>query len=274
VTVSVAKSKRIDDAVLGVGLLAGNANVIMQLAWPGVGYGVVESRVEGGQLFRHPVKRTRTTLAYLVVAAWGTEREKELFRRGVNHAHAQVRSTESSPVAYNAFDPDLQLWVAACLYKGFEDLHRIFFGEPDADTAETFYRDGAVLGTTLQVPPEAWPVDRAAFEEYWNESLRRVSIDDTVRDYLLDVTMLAWLPRPVALLFGRFNKFVTAGFLPELFREEMRLRWTARDQCRFDALMAVLAAIVRHQPRVLRQFPFNLVYWDVRRRIKTGRPLV
>jgi uncharacterized protein (DUF2236 family) len=274
VTVSATKSKRIEDAVLGAGLLAGNANVIMQLAWPGVGYGVVESKVESGQLFQHPVKRTRTTLAYLAVAAWGTEREKELFRRGVNRAHAQVCSTESSPVAYNAFDQNLQLWVAACLYKGFEDLHRIFFGEPDADTAEAFYQGGAVLGTTLQVPPEAWPADRAAFEEYWNESLRRVSIDDIVRDYLLDVTMLAWLPRPVALLFGRFNKFVTAGFLPERFREEMRLPWTARDQRRFDALMSVLAAIVRHQPRVLRQFPFNLVYWDVRRRIRTGRPLV
>ncbi|MEV0701997.1 oxygenase MpaB family protein [Saccharopolyspora sp. NPDC050389] len=273
-TVSVTKAKRIEDAVLGVGLLAGNANVIMQLARAGVGHGVVESRVEGGQLFRHPVKRTRTTLAYLVVAAMGTEREKTLFRRGVNRAHAQVRSTDASPVAYNAFDPDLQLWVAACLYKGFEDNYRIFFGEPDAATAEAFYCEGAVLGTTLQVPADAWPRDRDAFEEYWTESLDRVSIDDTVRAYLHDVTMLAWLPRPVALIFGRFNRFVTTGFLPERFRAEMRLPWSGRDQRRFDALMSALAAIVRRLPPVVRRFPFNLILWDLRRRIRTGRPLV
>ncbi|MEV0051060.1 oxygenase MpaB family protein [Saccharopolyspora shandongensis] len=274
VAVSATKVRRIEDAVLGVGLLAGNANVIMQLARPGVGYGVVESRVESGQLFRHPVKRTRTTLAYLVVAAMGTDQEKELFRRGVNRAHAQVRSTDASPVAYNAFDPDLQLWVAACLYKGFEDNYRIFFGEPDAATVEAFYREGAVLGTTLQVSAEAWPPDRAAFEEYWAESLDAISIDDTVRAYLYDVTMLAWLPRPVALLFGRFNRFVTTGFLPERFREEMRLPWNGRDQRRFDALMSALAAIVRRVPPVVRRFPFNLVLWDLRRRIRTGRPLV
>ena len=27
------------------------------------------------------------------------------------------------------------------------------------------------LGTTLQVPEEMWPADRAAFDEYWQQSL-------------------------------------------------------------------------------------------------------
>lgn len=47
-------------SMTGIGLLAGGANVIMQLAHPAVGYGVFESRVETGQINRHPVKRTRT----------------------------------------------------------------------------------------------------------------------------------------------------------------------------------------------------------------------
>lgn len=47
---------------MGVALLAGPANVIMELAMPGVGYGVLESRVESGRLDRHPIKRARTTL--------------------------------------------------------------------------------------------------------------------------------------------------------------------------------------------------------------------
>ncbi|NYI83930.1 oxygenase MpaB family protein [Saccharopolyspora hordei] len=273
-TASVSTATRVKDAVTGAGLLAGNANVIMQLARPGVGYGVVESRVESGQLFRHPIKRTRTTLTYIAVAAMGTERERTLYRRAVNRSHARVRSTESSPVSYSAFDPDLQLWVAACLYKGFEDLSLMFFGEPDEETAEAFYRDGAAMGTTLQVPPEAWPSDRAAFEKYWDEQLEQISIDDTVREYLVDLTMLRWLPRPVSLLFGGFNKFVTTGFLPEPFRREMRLPWSDRDQRRFDRMVAVVAAVVRRLPPALRQFPFNALLWDLRRRIRTGRPLV
>src|SRR5437763_10790228 len=162
------------DAVVGAGLLAGSANVIMQLSRAPVGYGVLESRVDSGNLFRHPVKRTRTTLTYLAVATMGTDAERAAYRQGVNRAHAQVHSTASSPVAYNAFDTDLQLWVAACLFKGFEDVYLAFVG----GDPERFYRDAAKLGTTLQVQPEMWPADRQAFKKYWAAGLDGVASDD------------------------------------------------------------------------------------------------
>src|SRR5918912_1015379 len=107
-----------DDGLMGVALLAGPANVIMQLARPGVGYGVMESRVESGRIDRHPIKRARTTFTYLAVATKGSDEQKAAFRRAVNRAHAQVYTTDESPVKYHAFDKELQMWVAACLYKG------------------------------------------------------------------------------------------------------------------------------------------------------------
>ena len=61
----------------GVSLLAGGANVILQLTRPGVGCGVLESRVDSGQIFRRPFKRTRTTLTYLAVAMFGTTSESK-----------------------------------------------------------------------------------------------------------------------------------------------------------------------------------------------------
>ena len=57
-----------DDGLMGVALLAGAANVIMELARPGVGYGVKESRVESerptgtrlsGPALRSPTSRSR-----------------------------------------------------------------------------------------------------------------------------------------------------------------------------------------------------------------------
>ena len=269
-----AQPRSLDQALLGIGLLAGSANVIMQLARPGVGHGVVESRVESGQMFRHPIKRTRTTMTYLAVAGLGTEEEKRQYRRAVNTSHAQVHSTASSPVKYDAFDPELQLWVAACLYRGFEDCHCAFIGPLDPQARESLYRSAAALGTTLQVTSQLWPADRAAFEVYWDEALAKVSIDDTVHQYLYDLAGVRFLPRWLSLPLGPFNRFVTTGFLPPRFREEMRLPWSARHQRRFDRLIAALALIVRPQPKVLRQFPFNLALWDLRRRIRSGRPLV
>ncbi len=267
-----------DYGLMGVALLAGPANVIMELARPGVGYGVAESRVESGRIDRHPIKRARTTFTYVAVANAGTDTQKAAFRRAVNGAHAQVYSTPDSPVSYNAFDPELQLWVAACIYKGGIDVYRTFVGELDDEDADRLYREGMSIGTTLQVPPEMWPPDRAAFDRYWQESLEKVHIDDTVREFLYPIAVSrirgVALPGPLRRLSESFNLLITTGFLPQRFRDEMGLPWDAVKQRRFDRLMAVLATVNSMLPRVVRQFPFNLMLWDLDRRIRTGRPLV
>ena len=268
----------VDEGLMGVALLAGPANVIMQLARPGVGYGVLESRVESGRADRHPIKRARTTFTYLAVATAGSDAQKKAFRDGVNRAHAQVYSTPDSPVRYNAFDRDLQLWVGACLYKGGLDIHRIFVGELNDEDADRHYREGLALATTLQVPPEMWPPDRAAFDQYWQESLAKVHIDDTVRAYLYPIAAGRMrgvrLPGPLQRWSDGFSLLITTGFLPQQFRDQMRLPWDAARQRRFDRLMAVVRMANRLMPRFVRRFPFNVLLWDVDRRIRTGRPLV
>jgi len=259
--------------MIGAGLLGGTANVIMQLALPEVGHGVVESTVDSGKLFLHPVKRTRTTLAYLAVAALGTDAERKLFRRAVDRSHAQVRSTESSPVRYNAFDQDLQLWVAACLYRGFVDTHRMFLGPLSPEEAEALCQACSRLGTTLQLKPERWPASLAAFEQYWNEQLARIRFDRPVREHLEQIMLLRYAARPMSVLFGPLHRFIAIGYLPPPFRERMGLAWSASKQRRFDRMIKATALLYRVLPGPLRRFPFNAVLWDLRRRIRKGRPL-
>jgi uncharacterized protein (DUF2236 family) len=266
---------RIEDFMIGApALMAGAANVIMQLALPGVGYGVVESKVENGSAMRHPVKRARTTFTYLSVALLGTEDERFAYREAVNGQHAQVRSDANSPVKYNAFDPQLQLWVAACLYWGFEDVYRKMRGPIPAGQLDAFYQYGARMGTTLQVKYSQWPADRAAFEAYWTGMQERMHIDDTVRGYLDALVRLRNVAWPLRAPLWRFHRFVTIGFLPPAFRAQMRYQWSARDQRRFDLLMRLNAIIDRLTPKPLRMFPFNVYLWDMRKRIRQGRPLV
>jgi uncharacterized protein (DUF2236 family) len=272
------RAVRLDDGLMGMALLLGPANVIMQLARPGVGYGVLESHVESGRVDLHPIKRGRTTFTYLAVAMAGSDAQKAAFRRAVNRAHAEVYSTADSPVQYNAFDPDLQLWVAACLYKGGVDFYRMFVGEMDEQDADRHYRDGMVLGTTLQVPAEMWPPDRAAFDRYWQEQLDKVHIDDTVRDYLYPIAVARMrgmtLPESLRRLPESLALLITTGVLPQRFRDEMRLSWDAAKQRRFDRLIAVLRTVNNLMPRFVRRFPFNVLLWDLDRRIKAGHPLV
>lgn len=262
------------DHVSGIGAhLAGSANVIMQLSWPGVGHGVMNSRVEDGSAMKRPFKRGRTTFTYLAVALLGSEAERSAFRKEVNRQHAQVYSRPGEKVAYKAMDPRLQTWVAACLYYGTIDMIERMHGPlPDAE-ADALYAHCARFGTTLQMPAEAWPADRSAFDRYWEDSLAEVDIDPDVAAYLLQLTTLRNFPAPFRLL-APFLVFVTTGFLPPLFRDAMGLSWSSRQQRRFDRMLRVLGRLERVLPRPLRIFPFNLWLADMRLRRRLGRPLV
>lgn len=257
----------------GMSTLAGAANVIMQLSWLPVGHGVARSTVDSGRLDKRPIKRTRTTFSYIMVAMLGTDEERAAMKREVDRQHRQVRSQPGDAVKYNAFSPELQLWVAACITWGVEDIYRRLYGEPDPATAEEMYRYCARFATTLQVRQEMWPKDRAAFQEYWEEGLAKVKMDDTTRAYLTDFAELGFLPMPFRAL-GPVNKFFTTGFLPELFRDELGLPWDAEKQARFDRIVSRLAVLHRITPRPIREFPWNLYWWDLRRRIRTGKPIV
>ena len=258
----------------GLSLALGGANLIMQLSRAPIGYGVIESSVESGALFRHPVKRTRTTISYITIALFGTDDERATMRDEVDRQHRTVRSNAESPVAYSAFDPELQLWVAACMYRGLEDAVRLLHGPVSPATLDSLYRRCASFATTLQVPAAKWPADRAAFDDYWDEGLELVSTDETTRNFLRDVASLRFLPAPVGSLLGPLHRFITTGFLPARFREELELTWSVRHERAFDQFVRSLALLNRALPRGLREFPFNVVLWDTRRRMKAGRPIV
>ncbi len=265
---------RVADLINPASALLPAANVIMQLAAPGVGYGVLESPVDSGNVYKHPFKRARTTGTYLAAATVGTDADRELIRTAVQSAHAQVRSNTSSPVHYNALDPKLQLWVAACLYRYYVDAHEFLYGPLDDDAADAIYRDARRLGTTLEVPDEMWPADRAAFDTYWKRSMHKLRIDEPVRKYLKGVASFAFLPWPVRALAGPFNLFATTGFLPAEFRTMMRLRWGARQQRRFERLITALRLADRVIPRQTWLATYQLYLWDMRMRARLGIRIV
>ncbi|MEV0249066.1 oxygenase MpaB family protein [Nocardia sp. NPDC050712] len=265
---------RLSDALDFWAFAGAAANVVMQMARPGVGYGVAESKVDSGALLKHPWKRGRTTTQYLAVAILGTEEERLAYREAVNVAHRQVHSEPGAAVKYNAFDRDLQLWVAASLYIGFEDTYQLLHGRMSDDQAEAFYRTSSTLGTTLQVTEEMWPATRAEFDVYWNEACRHAVLDDYVRSYLdnlLNLRMIHWYLR---LPFRNLLKFLTIGFLAPHFREQLQVRWTDADQRRFEHLFVFVGFVNRFIPRFLRHSPSYTLVADVRRRMRKSKNLI
>ena len=257
--------------------LLGPPNVVMQLARLPVGHGVAKSKVDSGRADLHPFKRARTTFSYLTIALLGTDAERRTYRAEVNRAHKLVHSEPGDPVEYNAFDKELQLWVAACLFVGGEQAIDLFYpGYLDQRPGfrDAYYSHCSRLGTTLQVPEEMWPSSRADFQMYWDENLARIEMDDVSRTYLLNLISLSELPVKVPRAVGRHHRFMVTGFLEEPFREQLGLSWTPADATRHARLARRTASLARITPGPIRRFPMNAFHRDTQRRIRSGRPIV
>lgn len=245
--------------------LSGTANVVMQLSRPEIGYGVKDSTVTEASLFGNPTRRRRTTVAFLAVAVFGTPVERAAFRRAVNGSHARVP---------NAFDPELQRWVGACIYKGFEEAREHTFGVLTGAEREEFYRQGAIFGGMLQMPAELWPPDRDAFEAYWRDGLGAARIDPAVGAYLHRVIRLEYLGRPIPAPVLRLRSWLVTGYLPAELRAAMGLTWSARQERRFGRFNRLLGRLVRRLPAGRRNWPFTRSIAGVRARIEAEEDLL
>lgn len=254
-------------------LLAGLANVVMQLAWLEVGHGVAHSTVASGQVFKHPFKRYRTTIGYLMVAQFGSDELRAAYREAVNGSHRAVRSAPGAAVKYNAFNRDLQLWVASCIFYGARDIATRMHGEFTAEQDEVFLRAGARWATTLQVPQEMWHQDMEAFWEYWAAGLQRAQFDDVTAPYLRALLNFKFLARPLRPLV-RPLVWANIGFLPEEIRDGLGVGWSARDQRAHDRFLRLLGVVSRPLPAVLRMAPAMSMLWNIQLRQRLGRSLV
>lgn len=238
--------------------LSGTANVVMQLSRPEIGYGVKDSTVVEGSLFGNPRRRQRTTVGLLAVAVLGTAAERAAYRKAVNASHARVP---------NAFDPELQRWVGACIYQGFEQAREYTYGPLVGAEREEFYRQGAIFGGMLQMPLELWPATRDEFEIYWRDGLDRAEIDGAVGAYLHRVIRLEYLGRRIPGPVLRLRAWLVTGYLPAELRPKLGLAWTPRQQRRFVRFNRAVGAVVRRLPEGRRAWPFTRSISHLRARI-------
>lgn len=234
----------------GIMLAGGARAILLQIAHPAVGRGVAEHSTFAD----HPIERLRATMTYVYAAVYGSPEQAAEVRRRVNKAHARVRSTdaaESSGPAYNAYDPELQLWVAATLYQTAATLDQAIFGPLDEDPAERLYARYAVLGTMLQMPAGLWPANRREFARYWQQQLEHLEVTDAARTVAHDLLHPANAPLWLRPLMPT-ARLVTTGLLPPALRGEFGLDFGRARQRRYSRLLRTAAVVYPRLPRRLR----------------------
>lgn len=238
----------VDIGAEGILLAGGGRAILLQIANPAVGHGVAAH----SDFASRPLDRLRATMTYAYAVVYGTPRQVAIVTDRVNRAHVPVRrEADSDRTGYDAFDPQLQLWVAATLYDSAVTVYQRIFGAFDDASAERIYREYAVLGTALQVPPGLWPSNRGAFRAYWDEAMDRLVVDDVTRRVARDLLFPTGGPRwlHAAMPLGRL---LTAGLLPARLRAAYGMAWNARLQRRYDRWMRLAASVYPRLPRALR----------------------
>lgn len=239
-------------------LLAGGARaILLQVANPPISRGVAEH----SDFADHAVDRLRATLTYVYCIAFGSPDEKRAISEWVNTVHREIKGP-----GYSALDPELQLWVAATLYDTALLLYERWLGPLDDATATAVYQQYRLLGTALQMRPEMWPPDRAAFRDYWRHMLDTIEVTAAARGICQDLLY----PRRVPIVLRAampLNRLVTAALLPERLREAYGFEWNPRRQRRFDRFSRFMRAVYPRIPAGVRQLPKTYYLWDMRRRL-------
>ncbi|MGR0160334.1 oxygenase MpaB family protein [Paenarthrobacter nitroguajacolicus] len=235
----------------GVLLAGAGRAILLQIADPRVGHGVADH----SDFAHRPQDRLRATLTYVYAVVYGTEEQVAAVRRAVNRAHAPVRrEPDAASKGYNAFDADSQLWVVATLYDTAVTVYQEVHGQLDDETADLMYRDYARIGTALQLPPDKWPPDRAAFAVYWDAHVASLQPDEKARKIAQDLLYPAAAPALMRLAMP-LARFLTAGLLPEHVRDGFGFEWGPGHARRFERTMRLVGRVYPRLPQRLRHWP-------------------
>ncbi|MFJ5957012.1 oxygenase MpaB family protein [Paenarthrobacter sp. NPDC092416] len=235
----------------GVLLAGAGRAILLQIADPKVGHGVAEH----SNFAERPMDRLRATMTYVYAVVYGSEEQLTAVRRAVNRAHAPVRrAAEGASNGYNAFDAESQLWVVATLYDTAVTVYEQIHGPLDGDTADRIYREYAKIGTALQLPPQLWPANRAAFAEYWTSSVQRLQPDEKARRVAQDLLYPVGGPALMRLAMP-LARFLTAGLLPDHLREGFGFTWSPRHARSFGRTMRLVGLVYPRLPQRIRHWP-------------------
>jgi uncharacterized protein (DUF2236 family) len=204
-------------------LFGGARALLMQAAHPLVLAGARQT----GFYERNPWKRLERTLHLTYTMTFGSRDEALEAARRINRVHAEVHGVdEVTGLPYDALDPDLLLWVHACLVDSQLLFERLLVGRLDREGRERFHRE-QMAGVELlgldraRIPPTVEAL-RAYVDDVVNSGILRVTAETMrVADLIRDPPPgVPW--RPVLRLVARW----AFGTLPPPLRRAYGVRWT------------------------------------------------
>ena len=202
-------------------LFGGARAVLMQAAHPLV---IAGARATGFYE-RNPWKRLQRTLILTYTITFGTKAEAHAAADRINDVHARIKGVdEVTGQPYDALDPQLLLWVHACLVDSALLFEELTVGKLDDAGRQRFHEEQMLAAEMVKIPREIIPPTVPELRAYMADVIDRGDL--RVTDSARKVAELFYHPpaeaewRPVLKGVSRLA-FAT---LPAPLREEFGIR--------------------------------------------------
>ena len=166
-------------------LLGGQFAILCQFAHPALAKGSYTHSNFATRI----ANRLQNTARFLNAAVFGTQQEKNAIFSVIHKYHAHVKGD-----GYDANDAELHKWTAATLFVAIVVVHEAIFRKLPQDLLEALYKESAVFGTSLRMPPEMWPATLGDFWTYWNHNIATLEVTDMARKLSRDLLYPISLP--------------------------------------------------------------------------------
>ena len=199
---------------------------------------------------RDPWARLIRTLQLQSTMTFGTKAEANEASDRINRLHARINGIDSvTGHPYDALDPELLLWVHACL-----EVSSVYFFERTVRRLTTperdrYHRENLVAAELMLLPADRVPATYADLESYVASvidagSLVRTDVSDNVAD------IIRTGPVPAALKpIWAFIRFAAFGTLPSRLRDLYDVVWSPGRERWLDFNLAILGRLRPLLPR-------------------------
>jgi uncharacterized protein (DUF2236 family) len=218
-------------------LFGGARALLMQAAHPLILAGARQT----GFYERNPWRRLERTLRLSFTITFGTREEALAAAARINQVHRDVHGDdEVTGLPYDAMDPELLLWVHACLIDSQLVFERLTVGKLDDEGQERFHREQMVGAELLGLDRSRIPPTVAELRRYIDEMAAGGAL--RVTEETLQVADLIRHPprevpwRPVL----RQVSWWAFATLPGPLREAYGVRWNGLRQFRLDGSLRTL----------------------------------
>ena len=188
-----------------------------------------------------PYARLRRTAVVMDEIIWGSREKADAFTARVRAVHATVRGTTPADAgrfpagtAYAADDPELLLWILACLIDAADRMYQGYVGPLTRAERDGLWQDYRVVGECFGLRPEEMPADIEAFDAYIVRTTKELWVTPGARELGRRIVLEVPVPRAAIPLRELVNQ-LTVGLLPPRVRRGYGLRW---DPARAVALRA------------------------------------